>query len=127
MLQTGVQILGGFLLILPFQERFGDLDRFQVGLYLVLVALAAVTTAVMLAPIAVHRRVFRKQRKELIVTTGHRLARIITALIGVLVTGVAMFVFDVVVGRGFGFAVGATMSVVVLFALVIVPRHIAHL
>jgi len=39
--QTGTQILTGFLLTVAFQQRFEDLDRFQVTVYLVLVALAA--------------------------------------------------------------------------------------
>ncbi|MDP9987157.1 hypothetical protein J2S98_002316 [Arthrobacter oryzae] len=33
-LQTGVQILAGFLLTLPFQQRFEKLDDWEVGLYL---------------------------------------------------------------------------------------------
>ncbi|MGZ4553989.1 MAG: DUF6328 family protein, partial [Mycobacteriaceae bacterium] len=33
--QTGVQILSGFLLTLPFQARFTHLDRAQEALYLV--------------------------------------------------------------------------------------------
>ena len=32
--QTGVQILTGFLLTIPFTDRFGDLDRPQVTIYL---------------------------------------------------------------------------------------------
>ncbi len=35
-----------FLLTLPFQQSFGSLDGFQRDLYLVLVVLAAITTAV---------------------------------------------------------------------------------
>src|SRR5690606_31603274 len=36
-MQTGVQILTGFLLILPFQSRFADLDDYQRTVYLTLV------------------------------------------------------------------------------------------
>src|SRR6478752_4727305 len=41
-LQTGVQILAGFLLTLPFQSRFETLDGFELVLYLAKVALAGV-------------------------------------------------------------------------------------
>ena len=51
-LQTGVQILAGFLLTLPFQERFEDLDSFQVNLYLANVVIAALTTAFILQPVS---------------------------------------------------------------------------
>ncbi|MET0953569.1 MAG: DUF6328 family protein, partial [Aeromicrobium sp.] len=36
-MQTGAQLTAGFLLTLPFQPSFDDLDSFQRGLYLVLV------------------------------------------------------------------------------------------
>ena len=55
-LQTGVQILAGFLLTLPFQSRFETLDDYQTTLYLANVALAALTTALILLPVSVHRR-----------------------------------------------------------------------
>ncbi|MBK5250221.1 MAG: sodium:proton antiporter, partial [Actinomycetales bacterium] len=42
--QTGTQILTGFLLTLPFQQRFTDLRPDQVRVYLVLVALAVLAT-----------------------------------------------------------------------------------
>jgi hypothetical protein len=38
--QTGVQLLSGFLLTLPFTTRFGDIDVWQQRLYLTLVLLA---------------------------------------------------------------------------------------
>lgn len=42
--QTGVQLLTGFLLTLPFQQRFADLTDFEVAVYLVTVALSVVST-----------------------------------------------------------------------------------
>ena len=33
-MQTGAQLTAGFLLTLPFQDKFSELDRFQEGLYL---------------------------------------------------------------------------------------------
>src|SRR6476619_1214468 len=66
-LQTGVQILAGFLLTLPFQQRFKELDQFQVTLYLVNVVIAALTTAFILLPVSVHRRLFRQRLKEMLV------------------------------------------------------------
>src|SRR3712207_4786869 len=59
--QTGVQILTGFLLTLPFQERFEDLDGYQRTLYLVLVLLAILTTGLITAPVSLHRILFGKR------------------------------------------------------------------
>jgi hypothetical protein len=58
--QTGVQLLAGFLLTLPFQARFVTLDDYQIRLYLANVVLAALTTATILLPVSVHRRLFRQ-------------------------------------------------------------------
>ena len=61
--QTGVQVLAGFLVTLPFQSRFEELDSFQRAWYVCLLALAFATVAVMLAPVAIHRRVFQSDAK----------------------------------------------------------------
>lgn len=121
-LQTGVQILGGFLLTLPFQARFADLDDLQRTLYLTLVLLAASSTTLMLAPIAVHRRVFHWHRKERVVAVGHRLAQVVMVLIGCLVTGTAVFVFDLTVGRQAAAVVGSAMAALVACVLVVLPH-----
>lgn len=120
-LQTGVQILGGFLLTLPFQSAFKDLDDLQRGLYLALVVLATVSTTMVLAPIAVHRRLFRWQRKERLVVVGHLIARGVLVLVALLVTGMATFVFDVVLSRPAALAVGAAMLLLVLMSLLVLP------
>lgn len=121
-LQTGVQILGGFLLTLPFQSAFADLDDAQRALYLALVVLATVATTLMLAPIALHRRLFQRQQKLRLVHAGHRLAQVVMTLIGCLVTGIAIFVFDVVLDRQAATIVGIAMAALVVTILGVLPR-----
>ena len=43
-MQTGVQIIAGFLLTLPFQRAFAELDDVQRTIYLAMVCIAGVTT-----------------------------------------------------------------------------------
>ena len=50
-MQTGTQILTGFLLAVAFTPRFEDMDEFQRDVYVVLVGLAAVATILALAPV----------------------------------------------------------------------------
>ena len=50
--QTGVQILTGFLLTVPFSSRFGDLTNFQRMVYLAVLAGSVVTTGLVVAPVA---------------------------------------------------------------------------
>ncbi len=99
-MQTGVQILTGFLLTVPFQQRFDALTAFQRDFYLVLVVLSALTTGVAIAPVALHRALFRHHLKPRLVTAADRMTRAALALLALVVSGVVGLVFDVVVGRG---------------------------
>ena len=68
--QTGVQILTGFLLTVPFSNRFEDLTSFQRAVYLTVLAGSVLTTALVVAPVAMHRVLFRRRRRELLVESG---------------------------------------------------------
>ncbi|UFU08052.1 DUF6328 family protein [Ruania halotolerans] len=110
--QTGAQILTGFLLTLPFQQRFGDLRSDQVAVYLILVGLALATTAFMVAPVSIHRMLFQKRRKPQTVQLGNRMAKVGLALLALTVTGIAWFIFDVVAGRPAAIAAAAGAAAV---------------
>jgi hypothetical protein len=120
-LQTGTQILTGFLLTVAFQSRFEDLNRFQVDVYLVLVALASLTTALGLAPVSLHRWLFRRQAKDAIVRVGHLFLQV--ALVGIALTtsGVCLLIFDVVWTRTAGVVAAIATLVVILLAWVVIP------
>jgi hypothetical protein len=123
--QTGVQLLAGFLVTLPFQSRFEALDAFQRGWYVGLLALALTTVGVMLAPVAIHRRVFQEGAKPELVRAGHRLTQVALGLIGALLGGSAFLVVDMVYDRTAA-AAGAVASVVVLVGLLVVlPSRVA--
>ncbi len=123
-MQTGVQLTAGFLLTLPFQERFADLDDVQRTTYLVLVVLAGVTTAVVLTPVAVHRRLSGQHVKARVVEAAHRMARTALACVALLVVGVIWFIFDLVVYRGAAVGVAAVMAVLALLLLVAYPLRV---
>ena len=123
-LQTGVQILAGFLLTLPFQQRFKELDEFQVGLYLVNVVIAALTTALILLPVSVHRRLFRQRLKETLVSSADTITKIALAGVAMLSVGTAALVFDVTVGRPAGLAAGGILLGVLLVLLIYVPLRL---
>ncbi|MEU2198554.1 DUF6328 family protein [Isoptericola sp. NPDC019482] len=120
-MQTGVQILTGFLLTLPFQQRFAELDDYQITLYLVLVVLSVATTGMLASPVALHRALFRRRLKEEIVTGGDRMTRVAIVLMALVMTGAVMLVFDVVVDRVAGLVVGASVLGVLLLLWVVVP------
>ena len=68
--QTGIQILTGFLLVVPFQTRFLDLDPILVGVYLAAVMFAAIATGLVLTPVTAHRLLFRRHEKDVLVQLG---------------------------------------------------------
>lgn len=112
--QTGTQILTGFLLTIPFQQRFESLDTYQRNLYLVLVVLAVLATALLLTPVSMHRVLFRRRLKPQLVAWGNAFARVGLFVLALVLAGGAMLLFDVVLGRTEGRIIGAA-SVVVLF------------
>jgi hypothetical protein len=120
-LQTGTQILTGFLLALAFQAAFADLSDAQRGFYLVLVVLAAVSAIIALAPVALHRLAFRHHVKPEIVSFGQ--VMLVTALVtvSVLITGVVAFVFDVVVGLTAAWISAVVLAVLIIGLWVVVP------
>jgi hypothetical protein len=123
-LQTGVQILAGFLLTLPFQQRFEELDEFQVSLYLVNVVIAALTTAFILLPVSVHRRLFRQRLKETLVSSADTITKLALAGVGMLSVGTAALVFDVTAGRSAGLTAGGVLLAVLLVLLIYVPLRL---
>ena len=75
-MQTGTQILTGFLLAVAFTPRFEDMDEFQRDVYVVLVGLAAVATILALAPVGMHRALFGRRRKPELVRVAARIVKI---------------------------------------------------
>ena len=97
--QTGVQILTGFLLTVPFGPRFEDLTDFQHTVFLAVLSGAVITTGLVVAPVAFHRALFRKRAKPWLVDAANRCARAGLALMALTISGVLFLVFDVVVGE----------------------------
>ena len=114
-IQTGTQILTGFLLTLAFQQRFTDLDQFQVNVYLGLVVVAAAATVLGLAPVSLHRTLFRRRAKAAIVTWANRILKITIVVVALTLSGTLLLIFDVVIGRAAGVIAGVA-TLVVAFA-----------
>ena len=123
-MQTGAQLTAGFLLTLPFQEKFEELDDFQVGLYLVLVLLAALCTALVMAPVAIHRRLSGRHVKERVVKSAHRIVYGVIACISLLVAGMVLLIWDVVVDRTWAGIAAAGIGGVLVLLLLALPLRL---
>ncbi|GEP46703.1 hypothetical protein MSA03_02110 [Microbacterium saccharophilum] len=120
-LQTGTQIITGFLLALAFQPAFADLTAGQRTFYLTLVVGSALSAIVALAPVALHRFLFRHRAKQTVVAYGH--AALMTALLTVslLLVGVVAFIFEVVVGDAASWTAGIVLGVIIAVLWVAIP------
>jgi hypothetical protein len=94
--QTGVQILTGFLLTLPFTQKFGSLDDLQRDSYLAVLVGAVLASGLIIAPVAFHRTLFRQGEKEWLVNAANWAARGGLAALALTMSGVVFLVFDVV-------------------------------
>jgi hypothetical protein len=107
---TGVQLLTGFLLTLPFQQRFTALDPGLRLVYLATVGCSIAATLLLTAPVALHRMTFRRHLLRKLVAVSHWVTMAGLLLLGAAVSGVATMVFDVIGGRGAGAAAGVVTA-----------------
>ena len=118
--QTGTQILTGFLLAVAFQQKFAELGVVQHRLYLALIITAVLTTALALAPVNLHRALFRRHAKVTLVTVSNVILRVVLLGVALVLCGTVLLVFDVVAGRGAAL-VALAATVVVIGALAALP------
>ena len=118
--QTGVQLLTGFLLTIPFQQRFTGLDGTMKIIYLVTVACSLGATVLLVAPVGMHRVLFRRHRLDAIVSASHACAVAGLIMLGLALAGVAAIIYDTVAGGDAGWiAAGCTLAAFVVFWFVI--------
>lgn len=120
--QTGTQIITGFLLSVAFQQTFAKLPPHARAIYLVLVVLACVATLLGLLPVVQHRKRPERDPDRRLVATGSRILIALLLLVTLLAIGVAMFIFDVVLGGTAALIAGivASLAGVVVWTL---PAH----
>lgn len=119
--QTGVQLLTGLLLTLPFHNRFDDLGPNLRIIYLVTVTCSVVSTVLLASPVATHRLLFRQRRLAQVVSTAHRMTFWGLMLLGLSLVGVVVLVFGAVAGDLAGFVAGAIAFVAFLGFWVVLP------
>ncbi len=115
-----MQVLTGFLLAVPFTDKFDTLDRVERTAYLLVLSGAVAATAAIMSPIAYHRILFRRGRRPWLVETANRVARAGLILAALTTCGVVFLTFDLAVGRTVGVvaALIALVGYVVLWVVV---------
>lgn len=88
----GVQVLFGFLLSLPFSARFERLGHPQRELYVASLLLAALSTALLCAPVAYHRLIFRRHQKSRLLRVANVMALLGLGTVGLAISGAVLLV-----------------------------------
>jgi O-antigen/teichoic acid export membrane protein len=122
--QTGLQILTGFLLTLPFQQRFSELTTWLRVVLLVAVALAVTSTVLVVAPVAWHRVLFRRNAKPELVSAAHRLTKAGLTSLALTIVAVVVLVFGFVAGAVAAAVAGAVAALLFVLQWVVLPRRI---
>jgi hypothetical protein len=110
---TGIQVLFAFLLIVPFNNRFGRLSSFDRYDYFVTLLCIATAAALLIAPSIQHRLLFRRGEKRYIVEIGTKLLIVAMAFLAVGMTGILVLISDVMFGGVAAAIVGALAGAVV--------------
>ncbi|HEV7204102.1 MAG TPA: DUF6328 family protein [Jatrophihabitans sp.] len=119
--QTGVQILFAFLLGIAFQQRFTTIDQAQRVLYLITLTSAATAAVLLIAPVAAHRVLFRRNRKDEVVAITSRLASAGLACLAVAILSAVVLVVDFVTGVTVALTITITLGVIVAITWLVVP------
>jgi Family of unknown function (DUF6328) len=98
--QTGVQILFAFLLTLAFTSRFTAITQFQKYVYVLTLMLSAAAAALLIAPAAFHRVVYRRRLKQHLVHAASQLALAGLVLLLLAMVSALLLILDVVTGLG---------------------------
>jgi hypothetical protein len=120
-LQAGVQILFAFLLTLPFQSAFGDVDDFQLTVFMMTLICAALAAICVIGPVPFHRFVFRRGMKDDLInaTTVYVASGLVFIFLSMV--GAVLLVVDVLLSRPMALVTVAFLAVVFALLWLVIP------
>lgn len=121
----GVQVLFGFLLAMPFTNTFASLDAEQHRLYVTDLLLAALATALLTAPVAYHRIVFRRHQKHDLLRAANVMALAGLVAVAFAISGAVLLVVSVVYDGLVAALVAAVVAGIYAVLWFVVP-HLGH-
>ncbi len=109
----GVQFLFAFLLVVPFQESATRMTELQRDVYFVTLLAAVVATALLIAPAAQHRALFRQHDKEDLLRRSNRNAFLGLTVLAVALVSAVLLVTDVLFSLPQAVAAATVVAVLV--------------
>ena len=122
--QTGVQILLGFLLTMVFAARFTEVKEWELWLYAASVCLTTLAMGLLVAPVSIHRILFRRGLKPQLVRLAHLfMSAGLVALLLSVSTAVTL-ALTVALGTGPGLTLGVIMAIILVSIWYALPVYV---
>lgn len=93
-IQGGILLLVGFLLVIAFSAGFAEATTFQRVVYYLTLLVTGVAAIVVVAPVVHHRLAFRRHDKERVVVRGNHQVVVAIALVALSILGILTLVTD---------------------------------
>jgi hypothetical protein len=119
--QMGIQILFAFLLGIAFQQRFSTISRFDHGVYLATLFFSATSAALFIAPVPMHREMFRRHLKDELVRYTSRLAIAGLVFLALAMLGALLLIVDVLEGTVAASIATASAAIVFGYLWLLLP------
>jgi amino acid transporter len=121
----GVQVLFAFLLAVPFAQGFTRVTDFQRALFFIVMALTAVSLALLIAPSSWHRLRFRHRDKERILRASNTMSIAGLGFLALAMTGAVMLIADFIYSPALTIVSGVVAGLVfaVLWYVAPLVRH----
>jgi hypothetical protein len=111
----GIQFLFAFLLVVPFQQGWSDVDGTEKHVYYVTLVLTAAASICFIAPTARHRLRFREQDLDWVVASANRLMVAGLIFLGGAIVGALLTVTMIVFSHAFAIAISAVFTAVIVW------------
>lgn len=118
---TGIQVMFAFLLIVPFNTGWKQVDGFERTVYFVTLLVVAMSAFLLMAPPIHHRLLFRHGEKPFLIRVGNYMAIGGMACLGLGFIGILVLVSDVVVGGAAPAVVGVLAAAVIAGLWFVLP------
>ncbi len=120
----GVQMMFGFLLAVPFSQRFAEISSTQQRLYYTAFFTAAVASVCFIAPTAFHRIVWQRGAKERLLGVSNVLAIIGTVFLAAAITAVVLFITSYLYGSSWAALAGGSVVAALVSLWYVLPLAI---
>jgi len=119
----GVQVLFAFLLTVPFSARFADVSSLQQAVFFGTLVCTAISAALLIAPSAHHRLLWRKQAREHRLRVANRLAIAGMILLVPGMVGAIFVITDILFGSTAASVGTAVITAFFLYVWFVIPMR----